>query len=92
MAEIAYYLSKNYWNRGITGEASRAVVKFGFEELGLHRIQTTVLPENIYSLQLLKKIVFREEGLLRQYLHGTEFKDSLMLAMLKEDFNDRQSR
>jgi ribosomal-protein-alanine N-acetyltransferase len=90
MADIAYYLSKNYWNQGIMSEAAQEVVRFGFEELGLHRIQTTVLPENIHSLKILKKIGFVEEGLLRQYNHGKEFKDTIMLSMLKDDYLKKQ--
>ena len=86
MADIAYYLSKEYWNKGIMSEAVEEVVKFGFEQLGLHRIQTTVLPENIYSLRILKKNGFREEGLLRKYNHGRIFVDTLMLSLLKEDY------
>jgi ribosomal-protein-alanine N-acetyltransferase len=86
MADIAYYLSKDYWNKGIMSEAAKEVVRFGFEDLGLHRIQATVLPENIYSLRILKKIGFIEEGLLRKYNHGKEFKDTLMLSILKEDY------
>lgn len=86
MADIAYYLSKEYWNKGIMSEAAKEVVTFGFEQLGLHRIQTTVLPENIYSLKILKKLGFTEEGLLRKFDHGRIFADTLMLSMLKEDY------
>ena len=86
MADIAYYLSKEYWNKGIMSEAVEEVVKFGFEHLGLHRIQATVLPENIYSLKILKKNGFREEGLLRNYNFGRIFADTLMLSLLKEDY------
>lgn len=86
MADISYYLSKEFWNQGIASEAVDAVVKFGFENLGLHRIQATVLPDNIYSIKLLKRIGFAEEGLLRKYDYGKEFHDTLMLSILKDDY------
>ena len=86
MGDIAYYLSPQYWNKGIMTEAAKVVISFGFEQLELHRIQTTVMPENIYSLRILKKLGFKEEGLLRKYVHGKEFLDTYMLSMLKEEY------
>jgi ribosomal-protein-alanine N-acetyltransferase len=86
MADIAYYLSKDYWHMGLAGEAVKAVVEFGFERLMLHRIQATVLPQNIYSIQLLKKLGFLEEGLLRKYDFGKEFHDTVMLSALASDY------
>jgi len=84
MADISYYLSKEFWNQGFASEAVNAVVRFGLENLGLHRIQTTVLPENIYSLKLLKRIGFAEEGFLCKYDYGKEFHDTIMLSIIKE--------
>lgn len=37
-AELGYWVGVPYWNRGYATEAARAVLRFGFEELGLHRI------------------------------------------------------
>ena len=90
MADIAYYLSKEYWNMGLMGEAVKAVVDFGFTNLMLHRIQATVLPENIYSLKILKKVGFTEEGLLRMYDYGKEFKDTIMLSIITSDYIKRK--
>lgn len=38
-AEVGYVLSREYWGRGLMPEAVRAVVRFGFEELHLNRIE-----------------------------------------------------
>lgn len=38
MADIAYYLSKNYWNQEIMTESIKAVTEFGFNFVGFHRI------------------------------------------------------
>lgn len=89
MADIAYYLSKEYWNRGLASEAVEAVVDLGFTNLMLHRIQATVLPQNIYSLKILNKIGFVEEGLLRMYDYGKEFKDTIMLSILSSDYKGK---
>ena len=36
MGDIAYYLSPQYWNKGIMTEAAKVVISFGFEQLELH--------------------------------------------------------
>lgn len=76
MAELAYHFSKDYWNMGFAKEAIGEVVRFGIEDLKLHRIQALVMPENIYSIKALKKLGFTEEGLLRKYPFGKEFHDA----------------
>jgi ribosomal-protein-alanine N-acetyltransferase len=84
---VGFDLSREYWNKKIMTEALQAVIAFGFEKLGSHRIQAEVFPENTASLNLLKKMGFQIEGLLKQYLYheGSQvFHDVLLLALLKE--------
>jgi [ribosomal protein S5]-alanine N-acetyltransferase len=88
MADIAYYLSKDFWNQGIMSEAVEAVLDYGFNVLNLHRIQATVLPENEYSIKLLTKHGFVEEGLLRQYDYGNTFRDVLMYSILDNEYQE----
>lgn len=84
MAEISYYFSADDWGKGFAGEAVKEVARFGFEELGLHRIQALVLPENKASLRVLEKNGFRREGLLKKYPFGREFHDAVILAAVCE--------
>lgn len=51
-----------------------------------------MLPENIYSLKILKKNGFSEEGLLRKYDHGRIFADTLMLSVLREDYESIKTK
>lgn len=83
-AEIGYALAYDYWGRGIATEAARAVVAYGFTELGLNRIQATFDPRNDASGRVLEKLGFRYEGLLRDYYYfHNEFSDRVMLSILK---------
>jgi len=66
-AEIGYELGYPYWGNGYITEALQALLSFGFQELGLNRIEAKVEPENANSVKVLKKLRFVEEGLLRQY-------------------------
>ncbi len=47
--DAGYVISKKYWNNGYVSEAMNAVIKFGFEELHLNRIEAHCEEENIGS-------------------------------------------
>jgi len=86
---IGYDLSKRYWNVGIMTEALKAIITFGLYQLGLHRIQSFIHPENIASIELLEKLNFKNEGYLRQYQYHydeKEFKNIFIFSLLKKDF------
>lgn len=89
IASIDYDLSKRYWNVGIMTETLKAVLPFGFYQLGLHRIQSFLHPENIASIELFEKLNFKNEGYLRQYQYHYDeknFRNVFILSLLKKDF------
>jgi len=57
-AALGLYIAHPYWGRGFAMEAGRAFVDFGFNELGIHRIVTTVMEGNDASLHVLQKLGF----------------------------------
>jgi RimJ/RimL family protein N-acetyltransferase len=61
-AEIGYWLGKRYWRQGIMSEAVAEVIRFGFEDLGLRRIDLNAFAENVASNELAKKFGFAYEG------------------------------
>lgn len=88
-AEIGYELSENYWRNGIMSEAVNEVLSFGFDQLGLVRIQAFICKENMNSMKLLEKFKFVEEGLLRQYeCHSVtgDSKDMYIYSLLNKEF------
>ncbi|MFK3988153.1 GNAT family N-acetyltransferase [Exiguobacterium mexicanum] len=85
-AEIGFELSSDYWGRGIAGEALRAVVRHGFAQLGFHRIEALVEPANTASQQLLERVGFTREGLLRGYeFTRGKYDDLYMYSLLETD-------
>ncbi|WP_449537599.1 GNAT family N-acetyltransferase [Ferdinandcohnia sp. Marseille-Q9671] len=68
-AEIGYELHPSYWRKGYATEAISEVITFGFTELGLTRIGAVVFIENASSNELLKKLGFEKEGVLRNYMY-----------------------
>lgn len=88
-AELSYELSSSCWNRGITTEAAKAIISFGFKSLNLHRIQAWALPDNVSSMRLLGRMGFQEEGLLRKYAYirqNDTWVDVRMFALLREEY------
>ncbi|PFG32308.1 GNAT family N-acetyltransferase [Sanguibacter antarcticus] len=68
-ASIGYWVSEHVAGRGITPTAVAMAADYCFFELGLHRIEVNIRPENAPSLRVAEKLGLRDEGLRRGYLH-----------------------
>ena len=66
-AQIGYDLARRYWGQGIGSEAVRALLRFGFERMKLHRIEAYTIIDNHASVRMLQKLGFQLEGVRRQY-------------------------
>ncbi len=64
--EVGYVLNPEYWGKGIAGEALERVLRFGFEELNLHRIEAKFIKENERSRRLMERVGMTFEGYLRE--------------------------
>lgn len=64
-AEIGFWLLIDFWGQGIMKEAVPLVCKYGFDKLGLHRIEGFVESDNINCKRLLSKLDFRYEGTIK---------------------------
>ena len=85
-AEIGYWLGVEHWGRGYMTEAARAVLTFGFEQLGLVRIQATCYPRNAASAKVMQKIGMAHEGLLRGYVYKDGVQEDIaMYAVLRSE-------
>lgn len=87
VGELGYELARPYWNQGIMTEAVRAAVEYGFDQLGLGRIEAWVVPENRASANLLMKLGFQSEGVQsgKGYWNG-RFHDLELFSMLAEQW------
>ena len=59
-------LAPDYWNMGYATEAVRAMIGFGFEELGLHRVSASTMAGNEGAWRVLEKVGMKREGELRE--------------------------
>ncbi|MCI0398439.1 MAG: GNAT family N-acetyltransferase [Chloroflexi bacterium] len=85
--ELGYDLARPYWRQGIMAEALAAVIGYGFQTLLLNRFQALVIPGNTASEELLRKLGFQEEGILREYaFFKGRFYDLRCFSLLKREW------
>jgi [ribosomal protein S5]-alanine N-acetyltransferase len=90
--EVYYSIHQKDWNRGYATEAVRAIARFGFEEVGLHRITAGCDVDNDASRRVLEKAGFRFEGRLRKdRMRQGRWTDGLLFAILEEDLGTSSS-
>ncbi|MDC8002966.1 GNAT family protein [Aureisphaera galaxeae] len=88
MAEIHYHLLPDYWGKGYATEAVMELLRWGFEDMKLHRIEAGVATANTASIKLLERVGMQREGLRRKILPiRGEWQDNYMYAILDEDWN-----
>ena len=89
-AELGYVLSREYWGRGLMPEAVRAMIHFGFERMGLNRIEARCIAENAASEGVMEKVGMTHEGTLRQreFIKGA-YQDIKLYAILKSEYRPR---
>lgn len=86
-AYLGYYGVVPMGRRGLMTEAVRLVVTWSFRELGLHRLEANIQPDNAPSRALVKRLGFRQEGYSPRYLKiAGEWRDHERWAILSEDW------
>lgn len=89
-AEIGYELHVDYWRRGIMTEALRAVLRFCFDALELHRVEADVTAGNQASAGLLRALGFVQEGTWRERVYARgQFHDLWQFGLLEREYRAR---
>jgi RimJ/RimL family protein N-acetyltransferase len=83
-AEIGYWLSENYWGKGIMSEAVSTMIEFGFSKLKLKRIYAKTFTFNPASGKVLEKNGFEKEGLLKkEVVKDGRYLDAFLFGLIK---------
>lgn len=61
-AELGYWIAPALWGKGLITEAGHAVLRCGFETIGLHKIVVGCVAENTASRRVIEKLGFRSIG------------------------------
>ncbi len=87
-AELGFWIGRDWWGQGYASEAAAAVIRFGFETLGLNRICAHHMARNPASGQVLLHVGMQREGLLRERVKKWGvYEDVVLYAILREDRN-----
>ncbi len=87
VGEAGYVINPEYQGRGYACEALTALLKIGFFDLKLNRIEARYMTENTASRRVMEKCNMSFEGVQRQLLYVKgNFEDIGICALLREDF------
>jgi [ribosomal protein S5]-alanine N-acetyltransferase len=85
-AELGFWIGREWWGHGYAREAAAAVIRFGFESLGLNRIYAHHMRRNPASGRVLKAAGMQQEGVLRQRVRKWGvFEDVVLYAALRDE-------
>ena len=86
-AEMGYVLNPVYQGKGYAAEAARAMLGFGFNTLGVHRIYAKCRPNNVASEKVMLKIGMQREGLMREHwFYKGNYHDSCLYSILAKEY------
>ena len=85
-ATIGYWVSERFAGLGLTPTAVALATDHCFFNVGLHRMEICIRPENEPSLRVVEKLGFRYEGLRRRYIHiNGDWRDHFCFALTVEE-------
>jgi [ribosomal protein S5]-alanine N-acetyltransferase len=85
-AYLGYYVGAEFAGQGYMTEGLKLVARFAFTEIGLHRLEANIQPENVASIALVRKCGFHKEGFSPRYLRVMgEWRDHERWALLGDE-------
>jgi ribosomal-protein-alanine N-acetyltransferase len=85
--ELGYWLGVPFWGQGYATEAAREMLRYGFEDLELHRICASHFRHNLASGRILLTLGMRHEGCQREHLlKWDQFVDSELYGILRREW------
>ena len=86
-AGMGYSLARPQWGRGLTPEAARAVIDWGFERYGLHKVWAFADLRNRQSWRVMEKLGMTREGMLRNHLKTRDERvDCIHYGVLRDEW------
>lgn len=90
-ATLGIGLVREHTGRGYGTDATHVVVNYAFREMGLHRIQLTVMPFNQAGIRAYEKAGFVEEGRHRDAIwHDGRWYDEVLMSVLEHEWASRR--
>lgn len=91
-AYIGYWIDQRLAGNGYMPEAVVLVMRFAFEQMGLHRLQISIIPRNGASRRVVEKLGLRNEGVAERYLEiNGVWEDHVRYAVTSEEWQLRKN-
>jgi ribosomal-protein-serine acetyltransferase len=85
-ANLGYWVADDARGRGVAGAAARLAAQFGFAELGLHRVEILILPDNHVSRRVAIKLGATCEGIARNaVIFEGKPQEAMVFSLIPED-------
>jgi ribosomal-protein-alanine N-acetyltransferase len=85
-ASIGYWVAERFAGKSVTPVSVALATDWVFFEMGLHRLEICIRPENGPSLRVVEKLGFRYEGLRRRFIHiNGDWRDHFCFALVAEE-------
>ncbi len=86
-AQLGYWVGEPFWGRKVATEATHAILKFGFEQLGLHKIYATHFRDNSASAKVMQNNKMIQEADLKQHYKVREtYRDVIQYRLTKVEY------
>jgi ribosomal-protein-alanine N-acetyltransferase len=90
---VGYWIDEAHAGQGLMPEAVVCLCRSAFEDLGLHRVQISIIPRNSASRRVVEKLEIRDEGTAVRYLEiDGVWEDHIRYAMTAEEWWERRDQ
>jgi ribosomal-protein-alanine N-acetyltransferase len=90
-ANVGYWIDEAHAGKGYMPEAVALLLRYAFEELGLHRVEAAIVPRNARSRRVTEKLGMREEGTSARFLQiRGVWEDHVRYAITAEEWAERK--
>jgi len=87
-ATMGYWVGERFAGKSVTPTAVALATDYCFYQLGLHRMEICIRPENAASLRVVEKLGFRYEGLRRRFIHiNGDWRDHFCFGLVAEELD-----
>lgn len=91
-ANVGYWIDESYAGHGYMPEAVALILRYAFEDLGLHRVEAAIVPRNDRSRRVAEKLGLRDEGTSSRFLQiRGVWEDHVRYAITIEEWAQRRS-
>ncbi len=92
LASLGYWIDQRHAGNNYIPEACVAMLRYGFDDMRLHRVEVAIVPRNERSRRIPTKLGLREEGLASRFLQiNGVWEDHVRYAITAEEWTDRRA-